>query len=98
INRIKFFILGFFPNFTEEDMNNNHHVFTVWPYVLEKLLKENGFKIKDTYTLMCKASFPKFTINPIFFVKIAYYLVRKFIETIDKKSIGQSYGVVAEKV
>lgn len=95
--RIKFFLLGIFPNFTKENMDNNHHVFTAWPHVMEKLLSDNGFKIIDSYTLLSKAKFPIFTLNPIFLVKLTFYLARKTFELFDKKTKGMSYGVIAKK-
>lgn len=97
INRIKFFLLGIFPNFTRQDMDDNHHVFTVWPHIMEKLLKDNEFKILDSCTLSSKASFPKLTFKPVYFVRILLYIARKIIEIIDPTSKGMCYGVVAIK-
>ena len=87
VSRIKFFFLGVFPNFAKEDMEGNHHVFTVWPHVLEKLLTENGSKIVDSYTLADKAKWPMFELHPKFVARIIFYWTRKILEIYDKKTL-----------
>jgi|TARA_Y100000310_G_scaffold309167_1_gene353028 hypothetical protein len=95
--RIKFFFKGVFPMFTNEDMDNNHHVFVVWPHVLYKLLKNNDFEILDSYTIGVKSKFPEFQVHPVLIVKILLFGIRRLIEFFDKKSKGMSYTVIAKK-
>ena len=95
--RIKFFFRGIFPMFRPEDLNNNHHVFTVWPHVLEHLLDQNGFEVVHSSTISMRARFPRLQLTLLYPIKIGYFFLRKLIEKVDKRSKGMSYGIVAVK-
>jgi hypothetical protein len=49
--RIEMFTKGALTCFTQNDLDRNHHVFTPWPHIIEKLLIDNGFKIIAYHTL-----------------------------------------------
>lgn len=97
VNRLKFLLLNKFPMFEKSDLDNNHHVFTAWPYVLEKLLLQNGFQVIDKFTIGCCAKFPAFAFSLRYPAKILVYFLRKFIEKLTPDSKGMSYGFVAVK-
>lgn len=94
LNRLKFLFLNQFPNFEPGDTEAHHHVFTVWPHVLKKLLANNEFTLLEEFTLGSAARFPSLKSvirNPF---RIPVYLLRKLLERINPESRGMSYGVV----
>ncbi|MEO9967582.1 MAG: class I SAM-dependent methyltransferase [Reichenbachiella sp.] len=95
--RLKFFVQGIFPMFRKSDMLDNHHVYTAWPHVTERLLEINGFEVKKSCTLGFKANFPGFQFHPIYFARIIVFFIRKILETGLSKSKGMSYAIVAQK-
>ncbi|CAN5345342.1 hypothetical protein BH23BAC1_BH23BAC1_50840 [soil metagenome] len=95
--RIKFLVFGIFPMFEKSDLENNHHVYTAWPHVLEYLLVKNEFEIIDSYTIGTRAKFPLFNFKPSYLIKFIFYFLRKIVEKSDIKAKGMSYGVIAIK-
>jgi 2-polyprenyl-3-methyl-5-hydroxy-6-metoxy-1,4-benzoquinol methylase len=97
VNRLKFLFLNIFPMFEKSDMDDNNHVFTAWPHVIERLLSTNGFRIIDQFTIGYKAKFPEFQFSINYQAKILVYFLRKLLERLTPTSKGMSYGVVAIK-
>jgi hypothetical protein len=78
-------------------MEDNHHVFTAWPHVTERMLSNNGFKVIDRFTIGCCAKFPDFTFSFLYPAKIIVFFLRKILESTASASKGQSYGFIAIK-
>lgn len=95
--RIKFLLMNKFPMFEKSDLDDNHHVFTAWPHVLEKMLELNGFRIISRFTSGWKARFPEFEFHVRYPAKIGVFLLRKALETTNPISKGMCYGVMAQK-
>ncbi len=98
IVRLKFFFLNKFPMFEKSDMLDNHHVFTAWPHVMEKLLADNGFQIAEIYTIGQRSRFPRFSFDIRFIAKIFVHFIRKLVEKISPGSKGMCYGITAVKI
>jgi hypothetical protein len=95
--RLKFLFLNKFPMFEKSDMDDNHHVFTAWPHVMEKLLIDNGFQVIHQFTTGHSAKFPRFTVSIQYPAKILVYILRKFLEKSTPLSKGMCFGMVALK-
>jgi 2-polyprenyl-3-methyl-5-hydroxy-6-metoxy-1,4-benzoquinol methylase len=95
--RLKFFFLNVFPMFEKSDLDNNHHVFTAWPHVIEKLLADNGFEVQHKFTIGQRAKFPRFSFDLRYPGKIIVYFLRKVLEKFSSSSAGMCFGIVAIK-
>jgi SAM-dependent methyltransferase len=95
--RFTLFTKGWMPCFTVSDLELNHHVFTPWPHVLEKLLLDNGLVIEHLVTLdgETKILDRNLVRNPF---RIFKRLIKKVIESNNKMARGMSYGIIAKKV
>ena len=83
--------------FTQSDLDLNHHVFTSWPHIVERLLGDCGFTVIRCDTL---DGWTKWPIGPItlrYPVRLALACANKWIESRDQAACGMSYGVVAKK-
>lgn len=83
--------------FTQSDLDLNHHVFTPWPHIVEKLLNDTGFTIKTYITLDGPTSWPSSPYNLRFPLRCAFALVNMGIERHDPTACGMSYGIMAQK-
>ncbi|AMR31818.1 hypothetical protein A0256_10495 [Mucilaginibacter sp. PAMC 26640] len=98
-SRVNLLFKGFLTCFTESDLRLNHHVFTAWPHILEKLLNDNGLEVVEYVTLDGPTElFDKALKASSSFVQLPARGIKKFIERRDPSSIGMSYGVLARKV
>lgn len=97
-SRISFFFNGFLSCFTQSDLDFNHHVFTPWPHIIERLLKDNGFEIIEYSTLDGKTKLFEKPIKSYFLFQLLLRAILIFIEKIDKKSCGMSYAILAKKI
>ena len=98
-SRVNLLFKGFLTCFTESDLRLNHHVFTAWPHILEKLLNDNGLAVIEYVTLDGPTEmFDKALKASSSFVQLPARGIKKFIEKSDPTSIGMSYGVVARKI
>lgn len=95
--RLKFFLQNKFPMFEKSDMDNNHHVFTAWPHVVEKLLIDNGFEVIERMTMASRAKFPQPEFNISYPARIMVRLLRRIMEFQSPISKGMSYGILAIK-
>lgn len=98
-SRLDFLMRGFLSCFTQSDLDDNHHVFTPWPHIVEKLLADNGFKIVEYYTLDGKT---RLFSSPILSWKFPFIIINRLIKQIierrDPAACGMSYALVAQKV
>jgi len=97
-SRFHTFVFGTASGFTQQDLDENHHVFTPWPHILEKMLHDAGFEIDEYVTLDGKARL--FSRPGTLFLPARYLLNVGLMamEWLDPSSCGMSYGLVARKV
>jgi SAM-dependent methyltransferase len=91
-SRIHHLMRGNLANFTQHDLDWNHHVFTPWRHVLEKILHDNGFEVLEYSTLDGQAARIKPFANPL---SIFEGVIRKIIERSDKSARGMSYALLS---
>lgn len=96
-SRFTLFVEGKMPCFTVSDLELNHHVFTPWPHIVERLLKDNGFMVEEWVMLDGKT--PVFDQhlkkNPF---RIFKRLAKRWMESRSKMACGMSYGIIARKL
>ncbi|MDP3172871.1 MAG: methyltransferase domain-containing protein [Phenylobacterium sp.] len=88
---------GFPACFTQHDLDVNHHVFPLWPHVMEQLVAEAGLEV-ERYVVLDRDEIkpkPLSAASPGLWVE---GLMRKAIEARDLSSRGMSYAVVARRV
>jgi hypothetical protein len=83
--------------FTKSDLDLNHHVFTPWPHVVERLLSDCGLAVISYDTLDGVTQWPRGPVNLRYPVRLAFALANKWIESRDPTACGMSYGIVARK-
>jgi SAM-dependent methyltransferase len=96
--RMDLLLNGKLTCFTQTDLNQNHHVFTPMPHIVEKLLFDNGFKIITYHTLDGKTQlFGKSLSFRRFPAQLIYRGIKKIIEHRDPIACGMSYAILAQK-
>jgi hypothetical protein len=96
--RINLLLKGFLNCFTPDDLELNHHVFTPWPHIIEKLLNDNGFTIAEYVTLDGNTKIFGADIKlSSLLLQIPARIIKKIIEHFDPASKGMSYGIIARK-
>ncbi len=88
---------GYPTCFTQSDLDLNHHVFTPWPHIVEKLLNDTGLSLKSYATLDGSTSWPSPPYNLRYPVRCVFALFNMMIEKYDTTACGMSYGLVAQK-
>jgi SAM-dependent methyltransferase len=88
---------GYPACFTQSDLDINHHVFTPWPHIVEKLLTDTGFSIESYVTLDGPTALPGPPYNLRYPLRYAFALLNRGIERYDPTACGMSYGIVAQK-
>ncbi len=83
--------------FTRDDLEVNHHVFTGWPHVIERLLCVSGFEIVEYVTLDSHLPWPNRPISPSYPGRIVKHGLSRLIEAADRGAKGMGYGVLARK-
>lgn len=83
--------------FTQPDLEFNHHVFTPWPHIVEKLLIDSGFLIEEYVTLDGHTKLPGKPYNFRYPLRCAFSLLNFTIESRDSTACGMSYGILAKK-
>jgi hypothetical protein len=81
--------------FTKSDLDDNGHIFPVWPHVLERMLLDRGFKIAEYVTLDGRAVWPGARYSLRYPLRCALAAAMMTIERHDRSACGMSYGVVA---
>ncbi len=89
-SRLNTFVRGYTSGFQPHDLDENHHLFPIWPHVAARLLEYAGFNVEQYVTLdgPTKLRLSRLPID----------LTRKMIEFTDPGAQGMSYGLVARKV
>lgn len=83
--------------FTMEDLRVNHHVFTPWPHVIERLLSVCGFEIIEYVTLESHLPWPNRPATLSYPARVVKHLLSRAIEVSDRAGRGMSYAVIAVK-
>ncbi len=83
--------------FTASDLELNHHVFTPWQHVVERLLCDTGFRVTRYVTLDGSTGWPGRPYNLRYRVRLAFAGLNALVERRDPTARGMSYGVLAEK-
>lgn len=84
--------------FTKSDLDLNHHVFTPWPHIVMKYLKDEGFILQKYVTLDGPTNWPPLTLNILHYsLRCAFALLCMIIEWHEPDACGMSYGLVARK-
>src|SRR6185437_317953 len=98
-SRLSLLSTGVLTCFTQSDLDVNHHVFTPWVHVVEKLLKDAGFEIQEYVTLEGKTRiFDENLRGGNSLKKLIARIIKKLIERRDPGACGMSYGIVAKKI
>lgn len=89
---------GVLAMFTEEDLRLNHHVFTPWRHVLERLLLDNGIgelrfaELGKTTSIFAR---PFWGIKmPL---RLIFRVTKTLLERVDRQARGAAYGIVGRK-
>lgn len=89
---------GVLTMFTPDDLEKNHHVFTPWRHIVQRLLADNGF-VDVRFVSLGKPT--SLMAKPFWGVKVllraVFRLVKIAIEKRDRTSVGAAFGVIAEK-
>jgi len=83
--------------FQQSDLDLNHHVFTPWPHIVERLLLDCGLTVTVFETLDGKTPWPKGPVNLHYPARFGLACVCKWIESRDATACGMSYGLIARK-
>jgi len=98
-SRVNLLRKGYLSCFTPSDLELNHHVFTPWPHIIERLLNDSGFEVVEYSTLDGKTNiFDKNLRGLLIPLQIALRLIKKTIESSDAAACGMSYGIVAKRI
>jgi SAM-dependent methyltransferase len=89
---------GYPTCFTQGDLDANHHVFTPWPHILEKMLGDAGFEIDDYVTLDGTTGLLDKPISYSYPFKFFIRLLLVIIERLDRSACGMSYGIIARRM
>jgi len=81
--------------FTQSDLDLNGHVFTPWPHIVMRMLRDVGFEIEDYVTLDGKTGWPGKPISLRYPLRLLHALGNKLLERLDSSACGMSYGLVA---
>jgi hypothetical protein len=82
--------------FTQSDLDLNHHVFTPWPHIVERLLIDSGFTILRYETLDGSTRWPSEATFRCP-ARVCFAFINKMIEWHDRAACGMSYGLIAQK-
>jgi 2-polyprenyl-3-methyl-5-hydroxy-6-metoxy-1,4-benzoquinol methylase len=84
--------------FTQDDLNNNHHVFAAWPHIVERMLSDCELEVIRYDTLDGKTSLLQGLFTIRFPVRFIFRCINRCIELRDRTACGRSYGIVARRV
>jgi hypothetical protein len=96
-SRMSALVTGYPACFTQEDLIRNHHVFTPWPHVVERLLDQSGLDVLRYVTLDGPTPWPGSPITAKYPLRFGLACLNKLIERCDPTACGMSYGIVARK-
>jgi SAM-dependent methyltransferase len=96
-SRLNTLVRGVASGFSEQDLDENYHVFTPWPHILERLLSDVGLQIEEYVTLDGWTT-PLRADGRLFLP--ARYLLNvglMLIEHLDDTAKGMCFGLLARK-
>jgi len=97
-SRLNVLFTGFLACFTRQDLAANHHVFPVWPHILEHMLKRRFFEILEWCQLRGRTDVPKPVLQAHYPLRVVKALLCRLIETVDPSASSMDYAVLAKKV
>lgn len=97
-SRVHAFLNGVPACFTQSDLDLNHHVFTPWPHILEKMLTDAGFEIDEYVTIDGKTRWPGRPLSLRYPIRFLHAGLNKMIERFDPSATGMSYALLARRV
>lgn len=96
-SRIHALLYGVPACFTQSDLDLNGHLFTPWPHIMMKMLRDAGFEIEEYVTLDGKTRMPTSPITLRYPLRVLHALINMLIERLDPSACGMSYGLIARK-
>ncbi|MES2278842.1 MAG: methyltransferase domain-containing protein [Bacteroidota bacterium] len=98
-SRVNLLNKGYLSCFTQSDLELNHHVFTAWPHIVNRLLADTGFEITEYSTLDGQTHiFDKNLKGLSIPLKLISRITKKIIELKDPAACGMSYGIIAKRI
>lgn len=94
-SRIHAVLHGYPTCFSRSDLDENGHVFTPWPHVLVKMLRDAGLELEEYVTLDGRTGWPGTPITYRYPLRLNHALGCALIERLDPSACGMSYGMVA---
>jgi len=88
---------GYPACFTQSDLDLNHHVFTPWPHILQRMLNDANFIIENYVTLDGVTRFWDRPLSVTYPIRCLTSLSHIIIERLDRSACGMSYGLTARK-
>ncbi|MGZ3757428.1 MAG: class I SAM-dependent methyltransferase [Mucilaginibacter sp.] len=97
-SRLELLKSGYLSCFRKSDLDLNHHIFTPWPHIINKLLTDSGFEIIEYSTIDGQTKlFDKNLMGLALPFRLISRAVKKIIELRDRTSCGMSYGIIAKR-
>lgn len=96
-SRLGFLSQGYIDCFTQTDLDENHHVFTAWPHIVEKLLTDCGCEIESYHTIEGRTRLLESPIKWYFPLQFVNRALRIMVESYDEKAAGICYAIIARK-
>jgi hypothetical protein len=81
--------------FTQTDLDLNGHVFTPWPHIIHRMLRDAGFYVEEYVTLDGRTRWPGPPITIRYPLRCAGAITNMLIERLDPSACGMSYGLLA---
>jgi hypothetical protein len=97
-SRLHALLTGYPACFTRGgDLDGNGHVFTMWPHIVQAMLREAGFTVTDYVTLDGRTRWPEFCRWIRAPHVLAIRAICMLIERFDPTASGMSYAFVATR-
>ncbi len=87
---------GYVACFTQHDLDVNHHVFTTWPHIVLKLVRDCGLRLEH-YVTLDRDEIKAKRLSPKSAILAVEALVRRAIEARDPAARGMSYAFVVRR-
>lgn len=83
--------------FTPTDLELNHHVFTPWPHIIDRLLQDSKLELIRYDTLGPRTQWPGSPYNLRYLQRFLLAMGMRWLESRDARSCGMGYGMMARK-
>ena len=95
-SRVHHVLHGTLANFTQGDLDHNHHVFPPLRHVMERLLRNSDLAVERYVTLDGnEIGWPKARLSLSYPLLCAEHMGRMWLERMDSSACGMSYALVA---